>query len=60
MVMANNAALRADMLRRTLPVRIVSDTDEPELRPFDFDPFDVARDRRPEIAAAGLTVSGPT
>ena len=30
LVTANNAALRADMLRRMLPIRIVVDTDEPE------------------------------
>ncbi len=57
LVTANNAALRADMLRRTLPVRIVADTDRPELRRFTFDPYHEACRRRPEIVAAALTIA---
>jgi putative DNA primase/helicase len=56
-ITANNATLRADMLRRTLPVRIVAGTDKPETRVFDFDPYDVAVRRRAEIVAAGLTIA---
>ena len=47
LITANNAALRADMLRRTLPVRIVADTDQPELRRFAFDPYKEAAARPP-------------
>ena len=57
LVTANNAALRADMLRRTLPVRIVADTDRPELRRFAFDPYQEAARRRREIVAAALTIA---
>ena len=42
-ITANNAALRADMLRRSLPVRIVVDDDEPERRSFKFDPYTEAK-----------------
>jgi hypothetical protein len=56
-ITANNATLRADMLRRTLPVRIVAGTDKPENRVFAFDPYEVAARRRPEIIVAGLTIA---
>ena len=57
LITANNAALRADMLRRTLPVRIVADTDQPELRRFAFDPYEEAQRHRLAIIAAGLTIA---
>jgi hypothetical protein len=57
LITANNAGLRADMLRRTLPVRIVADTETPELREFGFDPYERAREERPGIIAAGLTIA---
>jgi putative DNA primase/helicase len=57
LVTANNAALRADMLRRTLPVRIVADTEQPELRQFAFEPYEAARRHRLAIIAAGLTIA---
>jgi len=47
LITANNAALRADMLRRVLPVRIVVDTEEPERRRFGFDPYQEARPTTP-------------
>ena len=53
---ANNATLRRDMLRRTLPVRIVVPQEKPELRRFDFDPVDEARQDRAELLAAAFTV----
>src|SRR3954451_11394192 len=53
---ANNAALRADMLRRMLPIRIVVGTDEPEKREFDFDPYLEAKRDRLQILAAGFTI----
>jgi hypothetical protein len=57
LITANNAALRPDMLRRTLPVRIVVDTDKPELRRYDFEPCAEAARHRPAIVAAALTVA---
>jgi hypothetical protein len=52
-ITTNNGSFRADMLRRTLPVRIVVDTDEPEKRQFGFDPYlEAKRDRLPILAAA--------
>lgn len=57
LITANNAALRPDMLRRTLPVRIVVDTEAPELRRFGFDPYEEAKRDRSAIVAAALTVA---
>jgi putative DNA primase/helicase len=56
-ITANNASLRADMLRRTLPVRIIAGTDKPETRVFDFDPYEEASRLRPELVVAGLTIA---
>jgi hypothetical protein len=56
-ITANNAGLRADMLRRTLPVRIVVDTERPELREFGFEPYKEAKRHRLAIVAAGLTIA---
>jgi hypothetical protein len=55
-VTANNAALRADLLRRVLPIRILVDTGTPEDRYFDFDPYLEAKRDRLQILASGLTV----
>ena len=54
-IAANNTVLRRDMLRRVLQVRIVVDTDEPEARQFDFDPYTEAKNDRLAILAAGFT-----
>ncbi|MFZ1429142.1 MAG: hypothetical protein WAS21_20495 [Geminicoccaceae bacterium] len=54
---ANNAQLRADMLRRSLPIRIVVDTDEPEKRAFAFDPYVEAKRDRMAILAAAFTIA---
>jgi putative DNA primase/helicase len=54
---ANNATLRRDMLRRTLPVRIIVPDEKPELRRFDFDPVDEARRDRAELLIAAFTVA---
>lgn len=52
-ITANNARLRRDMLRRTLPIRIVVRDDRPHLRRFDFDPVEeVLRDRIAMLTAA--------
>jgi hypothetical protein len=53
---ANNATLRRDMLRRTLPVRIVVPHESPEQRQFDFDPVQEAQRDRAELLAAAFTV----
>ena len=55
-VTANNGGLSLDLLRRTLPVRIIVDTDQPELREFDFDPYEEARADRPALLAAAFTI----
>jgi hypothetical protein len=58
LVTANNASVRADMLRRALRLRIVAETDKPELRScFDFDPVEeVLRDRQ-QLLEAAFTVA---
>jgi hypothetical protein len=57
LITANNATLRRDLLRRTLPVRLVVPSDKPELRHFDFDPVDEARQYRAEILSAAFTIA---
>jgi hypothetical protein len=57
LITANNAVLRPDMLRRTLPVRVVVDTEKPELTRYDFEPYAEAKRLRPAIIAAALTVA---
>ena len=54
---ANNAALRRDLLRRTLPIRLVVAHEKPELRKFDFDPVDEINEGRSELLAAALTIA---
>jgi hypothetical protein len=56
-ITANNATMRPDMLRRSLPIRIVADTDRPEARRFSFEPYEEARRRRGEIVAAALAIA---
>jgi hypothetical protein len=53
---ANNATLRRDMLRRTLPVRLVVPDERPEIRRFDFCPVEEAARDRAELIAAAFTV----
>lgn len=56
LITANNAAIRTDMQRRMLPIRIVVLDERPELRRFDFDPVEeVLRDRE-ELLRAAFTV----
>jgi putative DNA primase/helicase len=54
---ANNAAIRVDLLRRSLPVRIVVASENPELRRFDFDPVEEALRNRHELLSAAFTVT---
>jgi phage/plasmid primase-like uncharacterized protein len=56
LITANNAKIRRDMLRRTLPVRIVVPSEAPERRKFDFDPIAEVRRDRPKLLAAAFTV----
>jgi hypothetical protein len=56
LITANNASLRKDMLRRSLPVRIVVASEKPELRQFDFDPVEEARRDRNKLLAAAFTI----
>lgn len=57
LITANNATLRRDLLRRTMPVRLVVPSDKPELRRFDFDPVAEARRDRPQLLAAAFTIA---
>jgi Toprim domain len=57
LITANNASLRRDLLRRTLPVRLVVPYENPERRHFDFDPVDEARRDRGKQLAAAFTIA---
>jgi hypothetical protein len=57
LVTANNASLRRDLLRRTLPIRLVVPHENPERRNFDFDPVDEARRDRGKLLAAAFTIA---
>jgi hypothetical protein len=57
LITANNATLRRDLLRRTLPVRLVVPHENPERRHFDFDPVDEARRDRGKLLAAAFTIA---
>jgi hypothetical protein len=57
LITANNATLRRDLLRRTLPVRLVVPDEKPELRRFDFDPVDEAMRDRGKLLAAAFTIT---
>lgn len=54
---ANNATLRRDMLRRTLPVRILVPAEAPEDRYFDFDPVAEVCASRAEMLASAFTIA---
>ena len=53
---ANNATMRADAMRRTLPVRIVVNNESAELAEFGFDPADEVLERRASLIADALTI----
>ena len=57
LITANNLAVRYDMLRRTLTVRLIVKTDTPERRRYDFDPFERAAAERDAILEACFTVA---
>jgi hypothetical protein len=52
----NNLTIIGDCTRRVLVARIDAKTERPELRPFDFDPVERARQRRGILVAAALTI----
>lgn len=54
---SNNGSFRRDMLRRTLPVRIVVASETPEARPFDFCPVEETQTNRHHMLAAAFTIA---
>lgn len=54
---ANNATLRRDLQRRTLPVRIVVPSDAPEKVRFDFDLVEETKKDRGQLLAAAYTIA---
>jgi hypothetical protein len=55
MATGNNVVLAGDVTRRAVVCRMDAGAERPDQRQFDFDPRDVARDRRAEIVVACLT-----
>ncbi len=53
----NNVKMRADMLRRTLVVRIIARSETPETLVFPFDPAEMAAANRDKILGAIFTVA---
>ena len=53
----NNLAIKGDMVRRTLLLRLDAKTENPESRDFDRDPLAEALQRRPELVSAALTIA---
>ncbi len=52
----NGLTVKGDLVRRTLNCRLDAGMETPETRTFDFDPVDLARERRADYVAAILTV----
>lgn len=52
----NNLTLAGDVSRRAVLCRMDAGVERPDSRQFNFNPRDVARDRRTELVVAGLTV----
>ncbi len=55
MASGNNLGIAGDLCRRTLVCRLDAQVERPDRRQFTFDPVRVARERRAELVAAGLT-----
>lgn len=51
----NNLTLGGDMSRRAVVCRLDPEDERPDERQFDFDPRNMARDRRAQMVVAGLT-----
>jgi hypothetical protein len=56
-VTGNNLTFRGDITRRVLICRMDARTEHPDKRQFNFDPREIARERRGELVAAGLTMA---
>jgi putative DNA primase/helicase len=52
----NQLSVRGDMRRRCLIARLVIEHERPELRKFNFDPVELAKDQRSALVVAALTV----
>lgn len=52
----NNLQVAGDLSRRAVKGRIDSGEERPDRREFPFDPRQLARERRPELVAAALTI----
>jgi putative DNA primase/helicase len=52
----NQLSVRGDMLRRCLIARLIIEHERPELREFGFDPVELAKNERTELAVAALTI----
>ncbi|MCW6506971.1 hypothetical protein [Lichenifustis flavocetrariae] len=55
-VTGNNLLVAADLTRRVLVSKLDARVERPELRKFDFDPVKRAKQERPELVAAALTI----
>ncbi len=55
-VSGNNLTIAGDAARRVLVCRIDSQTENPHLRSFGFDPVEITRANRQEMVAAALTL----
>jgi hypothetical protein len=52
----NNLTIRGDLTRRVVICRLDARSERPDERAFDFDPVELARQRRSELVVAGLTI----
>ena len=52
----NHLIFRGDLTRRVVVCRLDARAERPDDRQFDFDPVDLAQQRRPELVTAGLTI----
>lgn len=52
----NNLTVMADLTRRSLRCELDPGCERPELRPFDFEPVEVAKQMRSELVVAALTI----
>jgi hypothetical protein len=52
----NNLRVYGDMIRRSLVAKLDAKVERPELLKFDFDPVERAKERRPQLLVACLTI----
>ena len=55
-VNGNNLKIAGDLVRRSLLCRMDAKVEQPENRPFEFDPVEVAIRNRPNLVVAALTI----